>query len=655
MTNFTCWCCAAECTSDAHLPLSNYCSSCLPLQCGCLCICMCACDERVSEADAESPPSPPLSPPAQPLGGGLHSLAVCPAVMARSGQAPPLVLREALRQWRRAAARAQPGLAPPRRPARPLRLRQPARPIVGVRSALVMLLGSLTCIDATKLMRAPRAVATPTLRAIAPAAPRTARDPAATATIATITALATVAVVSLTRAPRKPPAVKGGVSATQRLTGAPTALAAPVPRYFDVASDGSKFDLRPDNPSELAGLVAAAETLIDEGVNDNTSKGEHSAWYKYYMPFCKRMKTAPWREFEYRRRPLHEASFLGAFALYTWRQMKPRRATDKAPRVESLRSVIAHIRRKHARRGHELAPNTTIAHLLRGMARKRIREYGITLPVRAEPFTASENVAMKRVPPTTKVAGTARTARFWAGWRLVDTYGDQAGPRKAEIVGEEDVCYMRSDVQLVISGVAVADPTPQHLRNMVSKRDYVTVKVNVSKADFDGSTFGPSLVTLLYNRDNPMSFACAFVDYELAYPCSGTERLTRRLFTTDGSAPWTGALIDSTLRAVMQATLTAEQSKGKTFHSKRVWVACALGNLRSSDAEIQAFVRWSSADSLRLYRRIGHSYQAKRRDLMATADVSLHNATARPEIGGGDGAFAFGGEQGDVATALDDD
>ena len=68
----------------------------------------------------------------------------------------------------------------------------------------------------------------------------------------------------------------------------------------------------------------------------------------------------------------------------------------------------------------------------------------------------------------------------------------------------------------------------------------------------------------------------------------------------------------------------------------------ALGYLDSSDAEIQAFVRWSSADSLKLCRRIGHTYQAKRRDMMATAEVSLYNATRRPEIGSGDGALADG-------------
>lgn len=179
---------------------------------------------------------------------------------------------------------------------------------------------------------------------------------------------------------------------------------------------------------------------------------------------------------------------------------------------------------------------------------------------------------------------------------------------------------------------------------MVSGRDRVTVEVNISKADFDGTKFGPSLVTLLFNLDNPMSFAAAFVAYELQYPCRGAARTRTPLFTTDGVTRWSGGLIDDTLKAVMRATLPLARRTGKTFHSKRVWVACALGAMDSSDAEIQAFVRWSSVESLRLYRRVGHDYQARRRDMMSGAVVNLYNATQQPVIGDDDAAAVAGGE-----------
>ena len=318
--------------------------------------------------------------------------------------------------------------------------------------------------------------------------------------------------------------------------------------------------------------------------------------------------------------------------MYVWRRMAPRRRTDKAPRVDSVRGVLGHIRRRHERRGHTLVSNKAVAHLMRGLTRKRLADYGIAVPVRAEPFTAADNVAMKAVPPATRVRGRLQTAQFWAGWRLVDCYGDQAGPRKRELVGYADLHFRRSDLQIVLNEVPIADPTREQLHAMVPGRDRVTVAVNISKADADGTKFGPSLVTSLFSRDNPMSFAAAAIDYELEYPCTGSARLRAALFTTDGAQRWTGSLIDDTLAAVMRATLSPARRAGKTFHSKRVWVACALGALDSSDAEVQAFVRWSSVDSLRLYRRIGHDYQARRRDLMATAHVGVYNATQQPTI-----------------------
>ena len=57
------------------------------------------------------------------------------------------------------------------------------------------------------------------------------------------------------------------------------------------------------------------------------------------------------------------------------------------------------------------------------------------------------------------------------------------------------------------------------------------------------------------------------------------------------------------------------------MHSKRVFCATALQDLKSSDGEIQALVRWSSLESLRIYARMGLEYQASRRDLLLTANI----------------------------------
>ena len=78
--------------------------------------------------------------------------------------------------------------------------------------------------------------------------------------------------------------------------------------------------------------------------------------------------------------------------------------------------------------------------------------------------------------------------------------------------------------------------------------------------------------------------------------------------------------------------LTPAQCRRKTLHSKRVFCATGLRDLGSSDGEIQALVRWSSLESLRIYARMGLEYQARRRDLLLNANIDAMNAAARSTI-----------------------
>ena len=203
----------------------------------------------------------------------------------------------------------------------------------------------------------------------------------------------------------------------------------------------------------VVAVVVYVTLPLARPLNDNTGKGEESAWRKYYLPYCREMNTAPWRCFEAHTHPLREGAFLCGFAMRVWSKMKPRRKNDMRPRVDSVRHVIGHVRRRHERRGYVLASTHMLAHVLRGLTRRRIADYGLALPVRAEPFTVQENVALKGVPATTKVAGRLRPPQYWAGWRMVDTYGDQTGSRKSEIVGYDDIAYMWSDIEYEIAGV----------------------------------------------------------------------------------------------------------------------------------------------------------------------------------------------------------
>ena len=145
-----------------------------------------------------------------------------------------------------------------------------------------------------------------------------------------------------------------------------------------------------------------------------------------------------------------------------------------------------------------------------------------------------------------------------------------------------------------------------------------------------------------------MSFAAALVDYLVRFPVHGAARSTTPLFTTDGLNRWTDAQLDATLTAVMKATLTPRQRVGKTMHSKRVAIATGLRALDSPDGEIQALVRWSSLESLRIYARMGLEYQARKRDQLQYANIDTMNAATRATLPQIDPAP---GTEADAATA----
>ena len=74
----------------------------------------------------------------------------------------------------------------------------------------------------------------------------------------------------------------------------------------------------------------------------------------------------------------------------------------------------------------------------------------------------------------------------------------------------------------------------------------------------------------------------------------------------------------------------APQVKCYSFHSFRIFLACALLARGASDSLIQAMLRWQSPQSLRLYARIGaQQYGSVIVDAM-TADIASVQASSLP-------------------------
>ena len=61
------------------------------------------------------------------------------------------------------------------------------------------------------------------------------------------------------------------------------------------------------------------------------------------------MRTALWRTYEALADPRREAAHACGLVIYAWRRIKPRTKADKQARVDSVRNIIAHVRRRRDR------------------------------------------------------------------------------------------------------------------------------------------------------------------------------------------------------------------------------------------------------------------------------------------------------------------
>ena len=403
--------------------------------------------------------------------------------------------------------------------------------------------------------------------------------------------------------------------------------------------DGSRHALSPRDKDLLARISDATTGFAEYGANQGTVKGETSAWDKYWTPYCQAMGTPVWRTTEATLYPQREGLLLIGFVIDTWQKMKPRRKADPAPKIQSALNVLTHVRRRHGRKGYDMPAPTMLKFVARGMAKEMLVNYGkhSLVPQRCEPFTAEMNHRMRTIPEGTLVNGRRYdpNVAHWIGWRLVDTFANQTGERKNNIAGHENGEYTRADVQYIIDGSSPnPDPSPEQLRSMGQHAlDRVIVKGGPSKADPLNMHFGAAPRVFKFDRSNSSNFAAALVDYELAFPVRGRNRLTAPLFTADGNEKrWTASSIDKTLEGVMQVCLSEEERQHRTFHSKRVWLGSALKHLKFSVGEIQALVHWRSEDSVNIYGRMDEIYQMNAREKAASAAFTVMNASSLPRI-----------------------
>ena len=84
-------------------------------------------------------------------------------------------------------------------------------------------------------------------------------------------------------------------------------------------------------------------------------------------------------------------------------------------------------------------------------------------------------------------------------------------------------------------------------------------------------------------------------------------RATTPLFSPGGGKPFSGHALDSTLQAMLRSFLPPAQAALYTWHSARIYLACALLAAGASSVQIQALCRWVSEQLLHIYARLNET------------------------------------------------
>ena len=204
----------------------------------------------------------------------------------------------------------------------------------------------------------------------------------------------------------------------------------------------------------------------------------------------------------------------------------------------------------------------------------------------------------------------------------------QTGMRKSELALQRGEQYSRrhasrANLSWCLRGRVYSSPPPGMLAQP-RVGDYAILVPPVSKADANGEVWGALPIYLHYSADPDAAFH-HLAALEIAMPVAASARAHVPLISPDGARPFAGAALDAALLAILTLLLGRTGASLYSWHSARIYLACALLAAGATGPQIQALCRWQSEDSLRVYARLN----AERYDslLSSAATASVHSVS----------------------------
>lgn len=392
----------------------------------------------------------------------------------------------------------------------------------------------------------------------------------------------------------------------------------------------SDLHLRCD-PEKVRDLYQAVRSAARAAAPKTTARTNSSAW-KSWVAWCRRMGADPWRNDRDSNTGRDHAGreketlLLAGFVLNSYMEMAPGPGR-KVPKPQSAMNRAYAVRRVHATENIEMVDLKFVNRVLRGMTVRFVEEHGpeALAPQHREPFTREDLTNLFAVPEGTKVSGfspVSWTDPLWAATRARHALQSETGFRVSEVAGPFTTSALkRANLRWRFRGRIYESLTEEQLRAL-DEGDAAIIRPPPAKNDTFGAHFGGHPIWLRYDPSVSHNAAWRLAQYELVAPCTG-DRKEWPLFARDGRAlAFSQDHAQKLLRGLLLSFKSNAEAQRYSVHSFRVYYACALLAAGYSLWEIQAFARWKTASSAKLYARLNPEDYMRSGDRAAQADVS---------------------------------
>lgn len=400
-----------------------------------------------------------------------------------------------------------------------------------------------------------------------------------------------------------------------------------------LARDSSPFALCPRDPVALLHHCEVAYAHADKAYALRTCEKDMSDW-KVWVAYCSSMGTTPWRTdpeatpHGCRVSYLREVVLLTNALAYFMRNKRPRSNSDSMIRPATALATLRSVQRVHKRNHHSLIPLSALNLSVKGLMRSFVEKFGPTSLIvkRREPFSNPMILTMLRVQSGSKMGRRVLQwdSLFGRSFAAALELASETGFRKVELFKSNDesdfmhwcnLCVMLDNVLYAVTSLTL------EMWMSFSESSLLVITPPLSKADQFGIVWGPLPVYRKYNAFGRS--AVRQIQLLAIHRLQSGAALEGPVFLDDDGSALSCDTMRTALFRLLCLFLPDEIAKLYTWHSFRISLACALLAAGSTNAQIQAVLRWQTEESLRVYARMGVDQQL---GLIAAAQLATITA-----------------------------